>query len=117
MRRGADLEVIVELDFMDAAHGVKRDLEVARREHCDTCDGKGSRPAPADEFVACERCSGLGYRAHPPSPALLRLLDLPERNSRPTPVDDGEAVDARAPIALLIGLATLATALGLWLLR
>lgn len=57
-RRGKDVLVPVEISLADAAHGTRRELEVAAAETCPACEGSG---APADRPpVTCPRCSGSG---------------------------------------------------------
>ena len=57
-RRGADLEVAVHLDFMEAAHGTTKTLQVPRHDHCDGCDGSGL--ADGAEPATCSTCGGHG---------------------------------------------------------
>lgn len=58
LRRGADLELRIDLDFMEAAHGIEKVVPVARAVHCDTCDGKGLKPGA--EPKTCATCRGSG---------------------------------------------------------
>lgn len=60
--RGDDLEVEVEISFMDAAKGCKRELEVERNSPCDTCSGSGARPGTQPQ--KCKTCQGRGQVAH-----------------------------------------------------
>ena len=57
-RRGASLETTIVLDLPEAASGCKRQLEITRREVCDTCSGSGA--APGSESVSCSTCGGHG---------------------------------------------------------
>ncbi|MCB9665384.1 MAG: molecular chaperone DnaJ [Alphaproteobacteria bacterium] len=61
VRRGADLEAHLEVDFMEAAHGITKELEVPRRVHCGTCDGKGTKPGASR--TGCSMCGGRGQVA------------------------------------------------------
>ena len=36
-RRGADLQVHLELSFAEAVHGVAKEIEIQRQEPCETC--------------------------------------------------------------------------------
>jgi molecular chaperone DnaJ len=57
-RRGADLEVQLALDFMEAVTGVSKELTVHRSASCETCTGTGLKAgaSPAN----CQVCGGRG---------------------------------------------------------
>ncbi|MEZ6125399.1 MAG: molecular chaperone DnaJ [Planctomycetaceae bacterium] len=57
-RRGASLETTVVLDLPEAASGCKRDLEITRRETCETCQGSGSKAG--SKPITCTTCAGHG---------------------------------------------------------
>lgn len=57
-RRGEDLGVRLSLTFVDAAFGVRRDLELDRLVTCDRCLGNGAEPGTAP--IACRTCGGTG---------------------------------------------------------
>ena len=57
-RRGADLEYPLRLDFLEAAHGVTREISIARHSHCQTCSGKGLKSGR--EAQNCTTCGGAG---------------------------------------------------------
>ncbi|MCA9085942.1 MAG: molecular chaperone DnaJ [Planctomycetaceae bacterium] len=57
-RRGSSLEVTVELELPEAASGCSRQLEITRRETCDTCSGSGAKPGSGS--VTCATCGGHG---------------------------------------------------------
>lgn len=57
-RAGADLAVPLVLEFMEAAHGVKKDVTVARAIHCETCSGKGLKDGKLRK--PCQTCQGMG---------------------------------------------------------
>jgi molecular chaperone DnaJ len=60
-RRGRDLEVLVELDLVEAYRGVKKTLGIPREELCPTCQGSGA--GPNSKTVECRACRGQGaYR-------------------------------------------------------
>ena len=57
-QRGADLQVTLEIGFLEAAFGCHRDVELTRQEQCDDCRGsrmKGGAAAPR-----CSACNGTG---------------------------------------------------------
>ena len=57
-KRGASLETTIMLDLPEAASGCKRELEIKRREECDTCGGSGAKPG--SDTVSCSTCDGHG---------------------------------------------------------
>lgn len=57
-RPGADLEVPLRLEFMEAVAGVQRDISVPRSVHCDTCQGRGMKSGASP--VNCATCGGAG---------------------------------------------------------
>ena len=57
-----DIHHTVELTDDEAARGTSRTLNIARRIHCDACDGRGSRD-PSDA-LACPDCNGSGGSTH-----------------------------------------------------
>ncbi len=60
-RRGADLEVPVHLDFLEAAHGVAKEVPFHRHVHCDTCTGSGLKTGA--KVGQCGTCKGTGQVA------------------------------------------------------
>ena len=58
-RRGASLEVHLDLTFEEMARGVTKTVAVRRRERCDECAGSGSKDGGPP--VRCGRCQGAGY--------------------------------------------------------
>ena len=57
-----DIHRTVELTDDEAARGTSLSLNIARRVHCDACDGRGSRD-PSDA-LACPECDGSGGSTH-----------------------------------------------------
>lgn len=57
-RRGADLQVNLELTFEEAVFGVEKEIEVTRDEVCSTCSGSGAEPGTTP--VRCPACNGTG---------------------------------------------------------
>ena len=55
---GNDLRYDVEVSFMEAVHGVAKEVELTRRDTCWTCEGSGSRPGHKKEI--CPSCNGRG---------------------------------------------------------
>src|SRR3954447_3948002 len=56
--RGADLAVQVEIELVEAASGVKREVPFPVAVTCGTCAGSGT--APGTSPVTCETCGGAG---------------------------------------------------------
>ena len=57
-QRGANLKYRMNLDFMEAAFGVERQITINKEDHCDTCHGTGSRDGSAPD--KCQACQGTG---------------------------------------------------------
>lgn len=60
--RGEDLRYEMTISFLEAARGVKREIEVPRPEECVECGGTGADPGHPPE--TCERCGGTGQVIH-----------------------------------------------------
>ena len=56
--RGADLAAVVEIDLVDAAHGVTREVPFEVAVTCSRCGGDGAEPG--SEISACPTCNGAG---------------------------------------------------------
>jgi len=57
-RRGADLQVRINLKLEEAVFGTKKDITVQAYETCGTCNGNGAKPGTTPE--TCKRCGGAG---------------------------------------------------------
>lgn len=57
-RPGADLEYPLTIEFMEAAHGVEREIHVPRHVHCEECEGSGAARGSSPE--TCGTCAGRG---------------------------------------------------------
>jgi molecular chaperone DnaJ len=57
-RSGRDLQVVVEIDLVEAARGCTKSVPVRRAEKCMDCRGSGSRPG--SEPKRCKHCGGRG---------------------------------------------------------
>ncbi|MEN8188801.1 MAG: molecular chaperone DnaJ [Thermodesulfobacteriota bacterium] len=55
---GNDLRYDIQISFMEAVHGVAREVELTRRDTCWTCEGSGCRPGYSKE--TCPSCHGRG---------------------------------------------------------
>ncbi len=56
--RGANLRYRMNLDFMEAAFGVEREISIRKDDICPTCEGK--RTADGSEPAICPNCRGTG---------------------------------------------------------
>ena len=56
--RGSDLRYDLSISFMDAVHGISKDIEIERPDTCWTCEGTGLRPGYKAE--TCSACHGRG---------------------------------------------------------
>ena len=56
--RGADLAATVEIDLVDAAHGVSRDVPFHVAVTCTHCEGSAAEPGT--EISTCPACGGAG---------------------------------------------------------
>lgn len=57
-QRGADLSLRLTLEFSEAVHGVEKEVEYSRNEHCPTCSGSGAEPGTNP--TRCSTCGGSG---------------------------------------------------------
>jgi molecular chaperone DnaJ len=55
---GADVAVAVQVDLLEASHGVKIDVSYEAVDRCEHCHGNGAEPGTPIE--TCERCGGAG---------------------------------------------------------
>ncbi len=58
VRRGADLEYVLRLDFMDAIRGTEQDIEFPRHVSCQPCTGSGAKAGTGKK--TCGTCRGTG---------------------------------------------------------
>jgi len=72
--RGADMRLRLKLTFREAVFGVRRSIEVVRRETCEGCDGSGA--APGTEPTTCPHCSGTGQVRHVQQSMLGQLVNV-----------------------------------------
>ncbi len=56
--QGADLRYDLPLSFLEAVHGVEKEIEITKRETCWTCEGSGLRPGHQPK--TCPTCQGRG---------------------------------------------------------
>jgi molecular chaperone DnaJ len=59
--RGSDLRYDMRITFAEAAHGVEKEIEIAKLQACDTCHGSGAEPG--SKVMTCPTCAGHGQVA------------------------------------------------------
>ncbi len=57
-RAGNDLQIMLEIDLVEAYRSLKRELKIPRNEHCNACGGSGAKPG--SQPSPCKRCNGQG---------------------------------------------------------
>jgi molecular chaperone DnaJ len=57
-QRGRDLQMVLEIDLLEAARGVQKEIKVPRAETCADCRGSGAKPGTRP--ATCRRCGGHG---------------------------------------------------------
>jgi len=57
-RPGRDLQMVLEIDLLEAARGVQKEIRVPRLETCSDCRGSGAKPGSRP--ATCRRCGGRG---------------------------------------------------------
>jgi molecular chaperone DnaJ len=57
-QRGESLRTSLTIDLLEAANGCKQNLELGRRETCETCGGTGAKPGTSRN--RCDYCGGQG---------------------------------------------------------
>lgn len=57
-RKGAEIEVVVELEFFEAINGVTKEIEFKAKSVCSTCSGTGAKDPSKKE--TCKHCNGTG---------------------------------------------------------
>ncbi len=57
-RKGADLNLNIEITFEEAFLGVEKEITINRNETCNTCNGTGAKPGTS--VTKCSVCNGTG---------------------------------------------------------
>ena len=57
-RKGADLNLSMEISFEEAFLGVEKEISITRPETCNVCNGTGARPGTT--VTKCPTCHGTG---------------------------------------------------------
>ena len=57
-RKGADLNLHIDITFEQAFSGVEKEIIITRNEECNVCHGSGARPGTS--VTKCPTCNGTG---------------------------------------------------------
>ncbi len=57
-RNGTDINVTLNLTFVEACKGVKKEIKIQKRERCSECRGTGAKNGT--EYNTCGKCNGTG---------------------------------------------------------
>lgn len=57
-RRGSDMQMQIEIDFIDSIFGIKKKVNLDHTKTCDGCDGSGAEKK--SEMKICGQCDGQG---------------------------------------------------------
>jgi len=73
-QKGADLKYELEIEFEEAAFGVKKDIHVTRNETCNDCKGTGAKAGSGVE--TCKACGGSGEIRFTQSTVFGRVVNV-----------------------------------------
>ncbi len=73
-QKGADLKYELEIEFEEAAFGVKKDIQVTRNENCNECNGTGAKAGSKVE--TCKTCGGSGEVRFTQSTVFGRVVNV-----------------------------------------
>ena len=57
-KKGADLNLHIDISFEDAYLGIEKEITITRNEVCNTCHGSGAKPGTS--VTKCTMCNGTG---------------------------------------------------------
>jgi molecular chaperone DnaJ len=89
-QHGSNLKYRMNLDFMEAAFGVDRQINVNKDDHCDTCHGTGSRDGSTPD--KCTTCQGTGQVSSRQQTMFGAVM-----TSRPCPTCGGKGTVVKDP--------------------
>ncbi len=55
---GRDVQIVLDIELVEAARGVKKTVTIQREDHCEKCNGTGAKPGTKP--TNCKRCGGQG---------------------------------------------------------
>jgi len=95
-QRGANLKYRMNLEFMEAAFGIERQITVNKEDLCDACHGTGSRDGSAPD--KCTACHGTGQVSQRQQTMFGTVM-----SSRPCPVCNGKGTMVKDPCPSCLG--------------
>lgn len=57
-KQGIDLEMILELEFLESVFGTEKEVSLEKKDFCPTCGGTGAEPG--SKIITCPKCHGQG---------------------------------------------------------
>lgn len=72
--KGQDVTLEVELSFLDAAKGCKRDISYNRKEPCKDCKSTGAKNGTA--YSTCQNCKGSGQIQYMSGGGIFRSISV-----------------------------------------
>ncbi len=72
--KGEDVTLEVELSFLDAAKGCKREVTYQRKEPCSECKGTGAKNGTA--YTTCQTCKGTGQVQYVQNAGIFRSINV-----------------------------------------
>ena len=73
-QRGKDIRYDIDINFEDAAFGIKRDIRINRNEACEDCKGTGAKSGSGIE--TCKKCGGTGEIRYTQNSAFGRIVNV-----------------------------------------
>ncbi|MDD2374797.1 MAG: molecular chaperone DnaJ [Eubacteriales bacterium] len=89
-QRGANLKYRMNLDFMEAAFGVEREIKINKEDLCDVCHGNGTRDGSKPD--QCPTCHGTGQVQQRQQTMFGAVM-----TSRPCPTCGGKGTTVKDP--------------------
>ena len=57
-QRGVDLEMVLDVNFLEAVFGVEKEISLQKKDVCPACEGAGAKPGT--KLRTCSKCHGAG---------------------------------------------------------
>ena len=73
-KKGQDVTLEVELSFLDAAKGCKRDITYTRKEPCEKCKSTGAKNGT--QYSTCQNCKGSGQVQYVSGGGIFRSISV-----------------------------------------
>ncbi len=77
--KGEDIQIEIEISFLDAVKGVRKDVTYTRKEPCSACRGNGSKNGTA--YSTCTSCNGTGQKQYTVNAGFFQTVRVGECNS------------------------------------